>query len=569
MKRLTQILSATVLLGGTLLISGCQKNGFFGKGGEIVFGTVSGEVATRTQYGADYTDSGSATFQFINWQEGDVLTVVSAEAVVAYDESFEHVANYAVTGVTNDDPSAGHQSNATVSAVTNGLCWKEGYTGTYNFYGVYPAPGAGAVTAISYPEAGDATDDDTNVGIVSASLPSAPVLPSETGTKTVTDGSKTLTYTVYEPDMAYAVMTGAATGVTENANTPQVSIHFQPAFTAFELNMTSKDTDIEITQVQLVSQGSDYLAGPYTLKAGDLGSVSPGAVADLSQTVTLNTKTGEDGITVGETTGATFTLFTLPKDNTAALKLRVTILDNGVERTEFVYFTRALRAGEFFTDDPYIFQAGQKYRINLLKLDSGTWKYAITLIPELLPWDYTEDEISFTQTIQSGPFTISNATEEGDNFYPAGKMDYQVRTLDMSKNYGTTEIDGVTVPNKPYFEVTFIPMAPVGGYWQLIPEGNGGLGTAAFKVEVWDKDDDSGTPDLKGQIMQKTVTLHITSNVTDEQRTEDHAIILKGFFSTSISFDESSTFSADSELQDAHRDGSFSYWRFVIPKKNN
>lgn len=566
MKRLTQILSAAVLLGGALFISGCKKDGSFGKGGEIIFGSVAGEAAVKTQYGADYT-GGSTTFQFINWQENDILTIVSAEASIASDGSSRHAANYAVTEVSDDNPSAGHQSKATVSPVAGGLCWKEGYTGTYNFYGVYPAPGAGAVTAISYPEAGDATDDGTNVGIVSASLPAAPVLPSETGTKTVTDGAKTLTYTVYEPDMAYAVMTGAATGVTENANTPQVSIRFQPAFTAFELNMTSKDTDIQIMQVQLVSQGSDYLAGPYTLKAGDLSSVTLGAAEDLSQTVTLDT--GEDGITVGETTGATFTLFTLPKDNVSTLKLRITILDKGVERTEFLYFTRALRAGETSTDEPYIFKAGQKYRINLLKLDSGTWKYAITILPEFLPWDYTEEETSFSQNVQSGPFVINNAVETGDTFYPSGTKDYQVRTLDMSKDYGTTIIDGVSVPNKPYFEVTFQPIAPMGGYWQLIPEGNGGLGTAAFKIEVWDDDDETGSTDLKGQIMNKTVTLHITSNVTDEQRTEDHAIILKSLFSTSISFDEESTYSADSEIQDAHRDGSFSYWRFVIPRKNN
>ena len=68
--------------------------------------------------------------------------------------------------------------------------------------------------------------------------------------------------------------------------------------------------------------------------------------------------------------------------------------------------------------------------------------------------------------------------------------------------------------------------------------------------------------------MDKTVTLHITSNVTDDQRTTDHAIILKSYFSTSVSFDENSTYSADSEIQDAHKDGSFSFWRFVIPKKN-
>lgn len=69
--------------------------------------------------------------------------------------------------------------------------------------------------------------------------------------------------------------------------------------------------------------------------------------------------------------------------------------------------------------------------------------------------------------------------------------------------------------------------------------------------------------------MNQDVMFHVTSNVTDAQRTEDHAIIIKAIFSTSITFDENSTFSADSEVQDVHRDGSFSYWRFVIPQKIN
>ena len=555
MRRLTQILTAAVLLGGTLLTAGCQKNGQFGRGGEIVFGTVSGEVATKTEYGDDYPGTGTATYQYINWQEGDKLDIVSPQASVDANGSGAYTATYVVTGVTDN---GNHQSEATVSSSPNGLCWKEGYDGTYDFYGVYPASGTGAVTSIGAED-----------GLVSAALPADPALPTETDTKDVTDGAKTLTYTVYKPDMDYAVMTASAAGVSENANAPQVSLLFKPAFTAFELNMTSKDNDIEVKQVQLESQGSDYLAGPFTLKAGDLSSVALGATESLSQTVTLNTTTGSAGITISETKGATFTLFTLPQTNTAALKLRVTINDNGAERTEYIYFTRALREGETSTNEPYQFQAGEKYRINLLKLDSGTWKYAITLIPEVLPWDYTEEDTSFSQNVQSGPFIIKNATETGNNYYPAGTKDYQVRTLDMSKDYGVTVVDGVSVPNKPYFEVTFLPQAPVGGYWQLIPEGNGGMGTAAFKVEVWDDDDNIGSPDLKGQIMVKTVKLHITSNVTDEQRTEDHAIILKSLFSTSISFDEGSTFSADSEIQDAHRDGSFSYWRFVIPKKNN
>lgn len=168
-------------------------------------------------------------------------------------------------------------------------------------------------------------------------------------------------------------------------------------------------------------------------------------------------------------------------------------------------------------------------------------------------------ETSFSQNIQASPFEISNATETGNNYYPGpeGPRQYQVRTLDM---------DG----GKTFFEVKFTPQAPLGGYWQLIPESNGGIGTAAFQVEIWDDDEDQpvGT-DLRGHIMNQPVKFHVKSIVTDAQRTEDHAIIIKAIFSTSITFDENSTFSADSEIQDVHKDGSFSYWRFVIPQKIN
>ena len=204
------------------------------------------------------------------------------------------------------------------------------------------------------------------------------------------------------------------------------------------------------------------------------------------------------------------------------------------------------------------------------------WKLQVNA----LPWQKVEKETTFSQNIQAKAFAISNCTENkaswswensgewNNNYYPSGTKNYQNRTLHMQKDYGTTVVDGVPVPNKPYFEVKFTPMAPMGGYWQLIPESNSGMGTAAFKVEVWNEES-GGSSDLKGHIMNQPVTLRITSNVTDDQRTEDHAIIIKGIFSTSVSFDENSTFSADSEIQDAHKDGSFSYWRFVIPAKTN
>ena len=556
---------AAVLLSGALFSTSCSKWGLFGRGGQITFGTATGEVATKTAYGDDYKGSNNSTWQFINWEENDVLTIVSAQASVDNNGSGEHVANYVVTGVENDDPATGHQSKAKVSPTPNGLCWKEGYTGEYDFFAVFPAPGTGAVVSIAHPDAG--AEDDGTTGTVTAQLPAAPELPESPTKKYLkADGTATTesdtdniayTYDVYAPDMDYAVMTAAAIGVEENDEKPQVSLLFKPAFTAFEINLTSGDENFSVTKIELIG-AADKLAGEFTMTAGDLSSVDVDDDASNSVAVTPGT-----ALALTPNSGFTITLFTLPVNTTGMVSLKVT--------TTAGIATLPMTGTD--GTSAYQFEAGKKYRINMLKL-GGTWKYKILLDPEALPWDLIEEETTFSQNIQSSPFNIKNDTEHLDpgfenHYYPSGTKDYQVRTLDMGKDYGTNRVTGE--PNKPYFLVTFTPMAPLGGYWQLIPQnpptGQVGLGTNAFKVEVWDTDSDEGSTDLKGQIMTKTITLHVTSNVTDDQRTEDSAIIIKAIFSTSPAFDENSTYSADSEIQDAHKDGSFSYWRFVIPAK--
>ena len=277
--------------------------------------------------------------------------------------------------------------------------------------------------------------------------------------------------------------------------------------------------------------------------------------------------------TITSSDEAVFTLFTLPCA-LSNLTISVTFTPEGGSE-----MTRSLKL-EYADHSPVTFKAGHKARITGLALDGGTtWKYRILLDTESLPWDLTTESTSFAQNIQSSPFEISNTEEETDDYYnnngqshnhyyPTNTKDYQIRTLDMGKNYGTTS----GVPNKPFFLVTFRPQAPYGGYWRLDPQAPGddqaGMGPSAFKVEVWDNDSNTGSTDLKGPIMGKTVTLRITCNVSDSQRTTDHAIIIKSYFSTSATFEEGSTFSADSEIQDVHTDGSFSFWRFVIPKAN-
>ena len=77
MKKIMLIAS---LIGGSLLLAGCQKE--FGKGGEVRF--VASSVAgpqTRAEYSGEGTTSGGLlTWERINWQTGDVLRIWSDAA---------------------------------------------------------------------------------------------------------------------------------------------------------------------------------------------------------------------------------------------------------------------------------------------------------------------------------------------------------------------------------------------------------------------------------------------------------------------------------------------------------
>ena len=562
MKKIVIALNAALLLGAALLSAGCE--GFGQKGRPITFVTVTGEVGTKTTYGDDYAES-TTTWQFIDWVTGDRMRIVSDYAS-DQSEPANFYADYKVTAA--ERPDGTHQSKATVesaSASGHGLFWDEGHSGSYNFYAVYPTPGTGAVNSIGADAApgGDATPEQVvawqfQLGRVNATLPASTALPEPSSTKKVDAQGHTLpddatdfahTYNVYAPDMNYAVMTAAASVSSSNSD---VDLLFKPAFTAFEFNLTTAQVGDEFTiyDIRLTSTGDDYLTGTYSMKAGADLSGSNVVTVDGTERYQYAALTSPAGVPLAAKAGITCTLFTLPKANTGILTLKITTEDGTVS------LPLTGTDGTNPTSSAYIFQPGLKYRINLLKLNKRDWTYKITLAPGDYPWDRSSQTTTFSQNIQADKFEIENAKETGNNYYPAGTKQYQVRTLDMDNG-------------KTYFVVKFKPKAPLGGYWQLIPESNGGLGTGAFKVEVWDTEEDEGSSDLKGQIMNQTVTLHVTCNVTDDQRTEDHAIIIKGIFSTSADFDDYSTYNADSELQDVHKDGSFSYWRFVIPAKNN
>lgn len=547
MKKTIQLLACAAILCSAIL-TGCQKTGISGSNdGTIRFSASAKSATTKTAYSGTVTNK----VERIDWLETDQIRIWSDQAKHRYLD--QNYADYQVKAgsISTVEP----KSTAEIIPITeyngmlNGLVWGEDAASKdYTFYSIYPSTLKNSQITIG---AG---------GAVTAKLPDNTTLAAASATKYVdasgnvvaTAEQAAYTYSVFAPDMNYAYMTAAAEGKGPGDNqTKTVELSFVPAFTAFEINLTSAEDAAEgftLTGLSLSAAGAnDYLAGSYTMTAGDLTTVqdkknddnTSAALKTVGVTFPANT-------TINQTKGVTTTLFALPKTNAGLITLTVATTTG----------TATLPLTEKGSDNPYPFVAGTKYRINLLKV-GGQWKYKITLSGEAIEWEAIQKETNFMQHVQALAFDINGHTEgDNNNYYPVGTRDYNNRTLNMG------------VPN-PHFEVKFTPQAPRGGYWMLTPISEAGSGTSAFRVVVVGIDGEEESEDLRGPIMSKEVTLRIYPTVSDDQRTEDHAISFLCYFSNSINFDDNSTFSADSEIQDAHGDGTFSYWRFVIPEKLN
>jgi hypothetical protein len=367
MTKVIRILACAAIL-GTAILMGCNKNGLDdNKGKAIRFSAVSkGALATKTAYGADNTNH---TFQVIDWQANDLIRVYSTEAVHRNDGS-QHFADYIILGSTVD--AENHTSTASLKAETldntdsdnaaglaNGLIW--GSEATYDFWGIYPST---------------AQNKDITLGAsgaVSAVIPAAQPLNGTATDKTV----GTVTYKEYKPDMNYAYMTAAAIGME---NGKDFNLVFNPAFTAFEFNVTSEDeTPVELTGFELLSpDGSDKLAGSFTMTAGDLTSV---AAPSGTSSVTVDMSSSHQ--TVTDETGLTFTVFTLPADNAKPLRLRFSSTNGTQAKTSRLDLVDK-------NGKALVFTAGTKYRINMLKLPSSQWK--ISIAPVLEPWVLAEED---------------------------------------------------------------------------------------------------------------------------------------------------------------------------------
>ncbi len=523
---------ASLILAGLVLLAGCQKDGNHLNGGQSIrFTAGSGSVMTRTSYSGDVDPA--TKIERIDWVQGDLLKIWSDKATDRYNNN--PYAVYSIKSFTTD----GTRSVGTLANTDdgNGLVWSE-EGGDYTFFGVYPSSGA--------------TIDPASGAATGATIPASQTVAG-TGTGTGSfkiDGTVTpVNTTVLKPDMGKALMFARK---LLNINAAKVNLDFYPAYTAFEISLVCGDDaeDVALTGFTLTSRDID-VTHPGTPLTGNFTAVIQ---EDNATTYTCPTELTADngkitfdltGRVISKSKGLTFTVFALPQDLTN-LKIRFDLADG------------TYRAIDLKKDGAFLnFPACRKHRITGIAMPHSTWKFAIDLGPKVLPWELISTETDFSKQISSSKFKITHHNtgildSHGDDFEDIvpGDHYYNVRTLK------TDEFN--------HFVVKFTPTAPLGGYWFLTPVPLGGDPADYFIVEVWNEAENQGSPSLQGPINAQEVTLHISLKPTVDRKVP-HSMLLKGNFS--VLPDGEEQISADSELQDVHAPGSFSWWKFVFPNQ--
>ena len=552
MKKAMKLFSAVVLFGSILLTTGCNKNDESSSTGRLVrFGTQAQGALTRTEYGGKDNDASGK--EPIWWKSGDKVLIVSNKAIVT-NTTDQNYSDYQFA-----DYYEGNKSKATVENVgSNGLAWVDSGN-DYDFYAVYP-------------NSVNLGHEEGNLGDIMAQIPSAQAVSAHE--YTLADDSdpadffypvKNGKYTVYEPDMQYAIMTAKTTGAKADET---VTLTFNPAFSAFEFTFDTadEDTSIDLTAFRMESTTTP-LAGIFTGAAGDT-KFTP--VATASKTLTLNNPGDLGTVTYGNP--KSFTLFAIPADMT---DISVYFSDLGEDN---VTRTRVLKLNS--SDGTAVkFEGGKKYRIHGLKLPGDQFKFFLTINGIVQEWDTDEViETLFSDQIQCSAPTFDKSAREMTNEYfnspittshtsknnnyrfdaPISDGRWQVRTLNNAN------LDG---ENHDYFTVTFTPTAPLGGYWRLVP-----YNAEYWTIQVVEHEGEfeehlSPLPDA-GRIMNQPVELRITPNwtaINDAPRTVEVGLYFDCFFSTTIDFDP--ILDANTEFQDIHGAGTYSYWLLTVERQ--
>lgn len=409
-----------LLAAGSLLLAGCQKEDFGNTGG-IRFKASSG-IGTKTVYGDDVTESGT-TWQIIDWEVNDSIRIYSDKAVHRYATT-QHFWDYEVTGKT----ISGHLSYATiqpsvytVNGMRNGLVWAD-EPDSYFFYGISPsvdcANGASGVLNGSIP---------ANQGEVSTSakLPKYGILTA----------AQAITISSDDYGKENKVLTLAENG-------PEVELRFEPAFTAFEFDLTA-DGATTLVDFTMTAEES-LLTGPFTVTYGGTDGLTPTYAAASSGTGKSISVTFPANTVISPTADYKFTVFALPLDITG-LKITFT-----VKNAAGYQFTRSLKLDQKNSNgvfEPVEFAARKKHRITADMKAIWCFKY-IDITGKAYDWEVEDVNEVSADNPQASQFEV---TGEGVTEGSARQ---------------TWILDGNTAT------VSFKIFTPEGGTWMIVPQGD-------------------------------------------------------------------------------------------------
>ena len=601
------VFSLTLLAATALLLVGCNPI-LPSEGNKVKFKAHSkSQPATKTAYAGNAASTGSS-HEDIYWSEGDDIRIYSGNTAVVTPA----FANYELV-ISSDKTRATLQNPA---EAPNGLAWvtdpAQG-NDDVTFYAVYPPSTQGSEN-----------------GWFTMSIPSEQTFAAPT-----------------ETDMKHAYMLAQNT-LTRSQFNSEVSLEFYPAFTAFQINLKSKDDELTLKKFRIYSEDS-HLAGDYYGKLKAVNGESENdkyfafntektlrmdfacVLDDNNQPTNLQNEVfvefpyyeteteTQKNTKISPTSAVDFTLLALPygivnatetydtKPYLTNLWLEVTFLNEDGEEVKkklALKQTTTTTVGEesTTTTDFYKFASCKKYRLNGLAVDGGS-KWRLTIDGEVLPWTYDEKKTTFSQNVQAKAFYVDGSLETLDgyknspetialygkatsNHYEAfdtgTNADFKTYAEWVALGDGQTAYNTAhrtyyeqyyqlrtlnTVPTNARFEVTFTPIAPLGGYWTLSTANGSSFGNTSqggaegFRIVLWDGETENDNWS-SGQIMNQEVTLRIYPSAARDPHKE-YCMILKASFSPNKNGEP--TYSADSELQDVHGDGRYSYWKFVIP----
>ena len=427
MKNLTKLV---LLCAGILLsLTGCQEkvnNEESVVSGNYVKFSATTAPQTRTAYSGEIKNGKER----IDWMAGDQILIWSDIATVKsgaapYFSGNDKLAIYSIGSITASD----EKSVATIEDNQGaGLLYPDKTTNC-QFWGVYPG------------EVVTAAEDGTPVTSFTISA-----------NQTLTENTNTTDAAIrdYVPDMKEAVLLAYVKDATA-AKT--VEIPFNPAYTAFEFNIKTKDTDLTIKSIELNSTKSP-LSGNFTAACGSDGvwSYTISDSAEKSVKATLPSP-----LTIKPNNSLCLTIFTLPQ-----LIDELTVTFDTNEGTKSLKLVDKTQSG-----NPFIkFDPCKKHRFNGLILPTGWYFSYITLDLKVLEWeavDITGTSGEFPQVTQ---FSVTgNNVKNGDtDLHLGGPITDDNRKKDPYRQQWYFKVgDTVNV----YFKV----MLPSGGTWEVEPVG--------------------------------------------------------------------------------------------------